>query len=294
MNYYSVAGVTFSVGLPESVDAGVLLPSFRMFAVKAPARGTDIAFSFNADGAVLPDISGWRIENESSSDMGDVVVLSSGGGEYGVEISGSAGCFSHKMLVSGCFTEFRAEIDWRDRLAGVFVCSMLRIAFSQVILLRKGVSIHASSVVLDDRAFLFLGKSGTGKSTHSALWLKNFPDASLLNDDNPAVRIEDGVPVVYGTPWSGKTPCYKNERYRLAGIARLNQADYNRFTYRQDTEAFLTILPSCSVFRCDGMLRDALYDTVASLAEMIVTGELECLPDDEAAECCLAGFSQCD
>ena len=57
---------------------------------------------------------------------------------------------------------------------------------------------------------MLLGKSGTGKSTHSRLWLKYIPDTKLLNDDNPAVRIMDNNTImIYGTPWSGKTPCYK-------------------------------------------------------------------------------------
>ena len=35
---------------------------------------------------------------------------------------------------------------------------------------------------------LFQGKSGTGKSTHSGLWLKHIPGCELLNDDNPIVH----------------------------------------------------------------------------------------------------------
>ena len=34
---------------------------------------------------------------------------------------------------------------------------------------------HSSVVVHEDKAFVFTAKSGTGKTTHSNLWLKNFP-----------------------------------------------------------------------------------------------------------------------
>ena len=34
-----------------------------------------------------------------------------------------------------------------------------------------GMLLHASAVVVDDRAYLFTANSGTGKSTHTALWL---------------------------------------------------------------------------------------------------------------------------
>ena len=61
------------------------------------------------------------------------------------------------------------------------------------------------------RGYLFLGHSGTGKSTHARQWLAAFDDAWLLNDDNPILRVmEDGEVRVYGSPWSGKTHFYNN------------------------------------------------------------------------------------
>ena len=86
---------------------------------------------------------------------------------------------------------------------------MLLYAFSSAC---KGVlEMHSSVVVNGGRGYLFLGKSGTGKSTHSSLWLKHIPGTMLLNDDNPILRLmPDGTARVFGSPWSGKTPCYKN------------------------------------------------------------------------------------
>jgi hypothetical protein len=84
---------------------------------------------------------------------------------------------------------------------------------------RRTLLFHASVIKERGRGFLFLGKSGTGKSTHSALWLKHIAGTELLNDDNPAVQISpDGTPMVYGTPWSGKTPCYKNDCAPIGGL----------------------------------------------------------------------------
>lgn len=88
---------------------------------------------------------------------------------------------------------------------------------------------------------MLLGKSGTGKSTHSRLWLKYIPDTKLLNDDNPAVRIMDNNTImIYGTPWSGKTPCYKNVGVLLEGLVRLRQAPENQWKkYREKKLYFL-------------------------------------------------------
>ena len=87
---------------------------------------------------------------------------------------------------------------------------MLMFAFRTAPL--QTLEMHAAVVVKETDGehlgYLFLGHSGTGKSTHARQWLQAFPDAWLLNDDNPILRIMDNGEVhVYGSPWSGKTPC---------------------------------------------------------------------------------------
>lgn len=90
--------------------------------------------------------------------------------------------------------------------------------------------IHSSVICKDQQGYAFLGKSGTGKSTHSRLWLQYIPGSELLNDDNPVIRICHGTPVIFGSPWSGKTPCYKNKEVPLKAIVRLSQAPVNHIT----------------------------------------------------------------
>lgn len=82
----------------------------------------------------------------------------------------------------------------------------------------KGILlIHASTIRYRGKAVMFLGESGTGKSTHSRMWLENIEGSTLLNDDAPAVRISADSTTAYGTPWSGKTPCYRAEHYPPGG-----------------------------------------------------------------------------
>lgn len=89
----------------------------------------------------------------------------------------------------------------------------------------KGILlIHASTIRYRGKAVMFLGESGTGKSTHSRMWLENIEGSTLLNDDAPAVRISADSTTAYGTPWSGKTPCYRAEHYPLAALVRIRRA----------------------------------------------------------------------
>lgn len=92
----------------------------------------------------------------------------------------------------------------------------------------NGMMLHASGVVVENRAYLFSAKSGTGKSTHTSLWLKKFGDkAFIINDDKPAVRYIDGKVFVYGTPFSGKNNLNSNARAELAGICFIERAQEN-------------------------------------------------------------------
>ena len=105
-----------------------------------------------------------------------------------------------------------------------------------------GVLLHSSAVILDGKAYLFSAPSGTGKSTHTALWLQEFKGAEILNDDKPAIRIlEDGI-YVYGTPWSGKTDLNLNRKVPLQGIAFLERGESNRIEPMASMSALESLL----------------------------------------------------
>jgi hypothetical protein len=145
-------------------------------------------------------------------------------------------------------------------------------------------------VCLDNKGFLFMGKSGTGKSTHAMLWQEAFPGCELLNDDNPTLRLEEEGVRVYGTPWSGKTPCYKNRSCLVQGMVRLRQAKENRFERQTDIGAFIHLLPGCSVIRKDEGQYDVLCTTLIEMIGKVKVGVLACLPTQEAARVCRAAL----
>jgi hypothetical protein len=142
---------------------------------------------------------------------------------------------------------------------------------------------HASVPMLHDKAYLCLGKSGTGKSTHTRLWLENIEGSDLLNDDNPVVRVIDGDIIIYGSPWSGKTPCYKNRSLPLQAVVRLSQAPFNRITRLAPLQAYAALMPSCSCMRWDHDSVESLHRTVEKVIMKVPVRHLECLPDADAA-----------
>lgn len=155
---------------------------------------------------------------------------------------------------------------------------------------------HAAVVNYEGKGYMFLGKSGTGKSTHARLWLKYNEGSELLNDDNPVVRIENdaegnGVTRVYGSPWSGKTPCYKNEVYPLGGFVMLSQAPYNKIERLRGVRAYAALVPCISGKRWESVIADGLHKTENALAMNVPVWYLECLPDEDAAKLCCETIS---
>ena len=138
----------------------------------------------------------------------------------------------------------------------------------------------------DMKVVSFTGKSGTGKSTHSQLWLKYIDGTELVNDDNPVVRIIDGEARVYGSPWSGKTPCYRNVDYPIGGIVKLKQAPFNEIRRMKAVEAYVALAMSISGMRWNTKMGDGLHHTENLLTATVPIWHLSCLPDQNAAELC--------
>lgn len=285
--YFRVAGLLFSVALPDGWDVETILPSFHPFRCKTWLEGEAIFRVLATTQSFADDGKRTELLEDSPNDIGRTRLFRSTDG-YCVEINNDTtqNGLVHTMITDPHFESATAYIRPEDLSMGAVLSSMVRFLFAQAVLKHDGVFVHASCVSMEGKSYLFLGKSGTGKSTHARQWLQAFPDCRLLNDDNPALRIEDGKVMVYGTPWSGKTSCYKNEGYPVAGIARLRQAKTNSFSLLEGPEIFAALLPSCSAIRQDAGLLEALYCTLIQIAEQVTVGCMECLPNIDAARVC--------
>lgn len=157
--------------------------------------------------------------------------------------------------------------------------------FGIVLAHNNAIAIHSSCVVNNELGILFLGESGTGKSTHTRLWLENIEGSSLLNDDSPIVRVKGGEIRVYGSPWSGKGACHKAESYPIKSFCRLSQAPHNRIKRLSTIAALGALLPSTPPQHAhDSELQDAILSTLSNILRHIGVYHLECLPDADAAK----------
>jgi hypothetical protein len=146
--------------------------------------------------------------------------------------------------------------------------------------------IHSSAISNSGKGFLFMGRSGTGKSTHSRLWLKHIQGSELMNDDNPVLRIVDGKAMVYGSPWSGKTACHRNISAPIGGFVRLRQSKENHIKQLSTIESYASLSTSCSGLTWDKEFADAKADTIQLLIANVRCWQLDCLPDEAAVRLC--------
>ena len=108
---------------------------------------------------------------------------------------------------------------------------------------RDIVLMHGSCVAVDGEGYLFIAKSGTGKSTHTRLWRELFGDrAVMINDDKPLIRIADDGAMIYGTPWSGKHHLETNCSVPLKAICILERAEENTIHRMNAAEAYPFLL----------------------------------------------------
>lgn len=171
--------------------------------------------------------------------------------------------------------------------------TVLMLLFAFATARKNTLLMHASVTMKGGKGYVFLGKSGTGKSTHSQLWINNIGGCSLLNDDNPVIRVmDDGEVRIFGSPWSGKTPCYQNVDVPVGAIVNLRQAKKNAIRRLSMVEAYAAMYVSFSGYRFIKEMADGLHATNEKIVSTVPCYGLDCLPNAEAAWLCYKTVSQ--
>ena len=147
-----------------------------------------------------------------------------------------------------------------------------------------GMMLHSSAVMVDGHVYLFSAPSGTGKSTHTALWLQYLGErAKIINDDKPAIRVIGEKAYVYGTPWSGKTDLNLNVRGELAGIAVVKRSEANQIRRLNKKEAIFALLDQTPRSRRIERM-EHLFQVMETIIRTVPIYELSCNMELEAAK----------
>ena len=274
--HYQVAGHTFAVS--GNAELFALMGNYEPF----ECEGGKPLFSLIEDNGLAPEYTeDFRQEEEGShiicghTSSGNDVYEFFGGRHTAGWLVCSEDYGEGRLTIPGYYSKMALD-------------NSLMIMFALATAGKDTLLFHAAVVSCEGKGYLFLGPSGTGKSTHAQLWLKHIEGTELVNDDNPVVR--GGV--VYGSPWSGKTPCYRNVSVPIGGIVMLSQAPHNKIQRLRGIHAYVAVVESVGGKRWDKRIENSLHQTENMLASTMPIWYLECLPDEAAARLCYENIRQ--
>ncbi len=268
----------------ETLDK--LLPSFKPFETKDEIQGEPfLTLSLQRSLKPVPQEQ-LRHITDADTGNGTIRVERTAEGAYQFTICNISGTPCALLQTTNDFSHCHCAIrgDLGTKRFALNGAMMLVYAFRGA--LYDTLLIHASVVRHQGRAYAFTAASGTGKSTQVFNWLNNIEDCDLINDDNPIVRFNDGKSMLYGSPWSGKTACYRNITVPLGAIIKIERDTVNHVTSLPTLDAFGTLLTACSAIRTDEKIYGSLCNVVSKVVGSITMATLHCLPDAASAETC--------
>ena len=284
---YRIAELFLKVSFCESSINGTnLIPSFLSFHVDENEMDGNVFLDLTVDDTLKPRRLNRERIGKFDTGNGDTVVdrFPDGGYQFIIkDIFGNECCL---LQAESGFSKCECALNGNFQMRQFGLNNALMLAFAFAGSRCDTLLMHASLVRNNGFGYAFIAKSGTGKSTQVSNWLKYIPDCDLMNDDNPVVRIIDGEAFVYGSPWSGKTPCYRNVKAKLGAVTRIRRDNTNWIEELKPIEAFASLLPSCSSMKWDKTIYNALCNIVTKIIETTHIYILHCLPDKESAIIC--------
>ena len=270
-HYYNVGGHVFSV-------SRLLDFTYEPFQTQAKKAVFDVTIKMQKFGGILKR----RMKRQTEKGIGIFT------GKIGEKLFYEFKLLHRRAAVLLTDKRYKKATLFVEEFPKYSIDSALMVMYALSTATRQTLLFHSSVVMEGGFAYMFLGKSGTGKSTHSQLWMDTLSGVDLLNDDNPIVRVlPGGIIHAYGSPWSGKTPCWKNDYSVVGGIIQLDQAKRNKIEkITEKDEAYSTIFTSVSGTPWDFRIRNGQHKTALQLMRSVPFYHLDCRPDREAAIIC--------
>jgi hypothetical protein len=107
---------------------------------------------------------------------------------------------------------------------------------------RGAAVVHACGLLHEERALIFCGASGAGKSTTARLWKRHAPRTVVLSDDRIVLRVQRGRFWAFGTPWHGEGRFAAEGARPLAALFFLRQSRRNELRAISPADAAAQLL----------------------------------------------------
>lgn len=164
-------------------------------------------------------------------------------------------------------------------------------AFYLNLLDHNGFMLHSSCIEYKGNAYLFSARSGTGKSTHTHIWLDEFKGSKIINDDKPAIRCTGGKCYAYGTPFSGKNDESINDKAPVRAIVFIERAKENSIKKIEAIEA-IPLFMSQTIRPKTAKYMGIMLELLDSLFKTVPVFLLKCNMDKSAAHVSYEGIEK--
>ncbi len=146
-----------------------------------------------------------------------------------------------------------------------------------------GFVFHGAAVDIDGRGVIFTAPSGTGKTTHISLLMKNYRSGvKIINGDKPIVRRTGGEWNVYSTPWAGKEGWKTKTSAPLYAIVLLERSPENFIEEISPADYFDKLIGQVYL-PLNASARLSTFDLIDEMSGRIKFFRLGCNMEDGAA-----------
>ena len=149
---------------------------------------------------------------------------------------------------------------------------------------------HGAIMETEKAAYAITANSGVGKTTHVSLWMSEFSDVKILNGDKPLIRILDGIPFVYGTPWQGKENYGHNGKKPLSAIVFLKRGEENCAEKISPSEAVMDFMSQIYLPKRSPVTLSKTMNLANKVINTVRLLRLKCNMNPEAAHVCRAAL----
>lgn len=278
--YYQIAEQYLAIEHGDVECLRSTLAKYQAFEEEALPAGQSPLLSVVCDETIEPLESDRQVEHVVEPSFSSTVYERADGSYY-LRISFRG--YVVDGWVQDNWSRLSLRAQWTERTA-YLIDRLVMICFTMATLPLGYLKVHASVTELNGRALVLMGVSGTGKSTHSRLWREYIEGCTLLNDDEPIVRRVGDKVVVYGCPWSGSTPCYRQESAEVSAFVLLRQAPFNKLQRLSGRESFDALFSSCAFMSSRTHRQSLIFNSVASVLEIAPVYRMDNRPEREAVE----------
>ena len=136
--------------------------------------------------------------------------------------------------------------------------------FTALFAQHQGILVHAAAVVVDGRAWVFAGPSGTGKSHWTRQCLEH--GITVLDEDRVVLRLLDGQVWAFGTPWHAEPRLCSPQGAPVQQLFFLQQAEPDAVREVRPAAAATLLIRSTQLPVYDPKAMQAVLDVVGQAA----------------------------